>query len=350
MPKTIRISTIVPIATYPFLARVNLLNTLEMAGGDPVDFVFLTSSEIHPRLSEAFESLGKEHAFRVVTAPIRTNLHLDLLDWSFCHADLAEYASLQHADFFWTAPGWLPFMEAAIESNPMCVGFLGLEPSFGGIPFCCHDFMGIYHVREIADADLSFQWGTHGKNFRLSPEVLAAMDQGRYEWLWDNWNNLHPPTRKLHPQHWYDGSQVMTLELWTRFRDRIRLVPKYQAYCHPYEFFRVMDALHRQEEVLYVNSTLEAFRQVFHHYVINSMIQCMFFDRRDVYKVVPIPLLRKLAREFGKESHMQGYASEIYDILLPYKDPDAQTIGESDDLGIRRICFNDAEYPNIKMM
>ena len=147
---------------------------------------------------------------------------------------------------------------------------------------------------------------------------------------------------------WFDGSQIITLEMHVRFPDRITILDPVGYYEHMWSFYRVDEKLQRSGDTLLIHIGQRQLIATLLHFAYNSAIKCMLFPKQETGTVLPWPWALRMCEEY-EQPGTAYQAMEAVRKLSRYADPHRHSIGW-DRCGVNRIRLDDGTVPGVKLM
>lgn len=328
------ISLLLPVGDYSFFVRACIGNIFETCGAEhDLDLVLLLSQSTPDHVYQQIEVEQLTYNFRVLTAPFKTRLHLDLLNWAIHNdTDMQDWFMVQHSDLMWTKNGWLKLVQKAVEthSNDICVSCTSINASAytldNNVTLPQHDYVGIFHRERLVENKFNFMWGSLPK-LKPSPTLLEVLSQNRI--AYKNTGVI------IDQKAWVDGTKLIQLEMCVRFPERQHHIPLMPFFFHPWEVFRVLFCTKIKNDHLVINFGKNARENnhAMHCIADASYVSSMLLDRDEITDPIPWLAFRYLEKSNNKYWDKCKWRFEKFQ---KYANPD-NIIGSDDALGLNYI-------------
>lgn len=339
-----KISLIVPIGgNCAYFVHTNLANVAETCGlsFDEFDFVFMTSDRIEPQLQEAFDLASKQYKFRVLKTPVKSKIHLDLLEWAIPHGDLEDWIFLQHMDTFWK-PGckpWLKITQSMIEnSNPdhIAIGnYDGHKALLDGKEFTqFYDYAAVVNRKKMVEHNLSFMWGNKTQ-LKISDKTRKYIDEARFT------------NKQMEKIHWFDGSVLMGMELAVHYPHLTSKFDYNSEMIHPWSWVRDWLGLKMGASTVTTDKSIKHFTRHLNRYAGISYVSSTCTDL-DIPNQ-PIFPWKLFSRYFPNYTTKKMENNPLIKIMTRYNRP-KRTLG-LEKSNIKEVHFKDFKmYEDFKYM
>jgi len=335
-------SIVIPVGRFSFFVHANTKNIYSHVENKPIDLVFVTSNNVEDHVIKALNDAKKDYPIRVLTAPFNAGPnHLKLLDWAIREPSLNEWMITQHCDVFWSEDKWLSDVEEKMTDEVAAICFPNWQfridnqnmPIIG-------DTFGAYNRKIISDRNWSFEWD-HLQEHSISSNVRKLIENGRLVRL---------SGEKFKKGDFLDGSVIMSLEMIAENPKMIDCIYSH-GLNHLLAFFRIYDSIYwdLDKHELHINLPfMQDFAGCSKHTWIDaitkySFLSSLVFDKDEIKNPLPWSLMEKISLVEQIDLDIYGATKTCEWISDYHKIPKSKTLG-LDDLGIKRIKFNNKEY------
>jgi hypothetical protein len=329
------IPILIPIGNYPFFVDICTKNIIETT--KDVELIFLTTNTVSLELEKVLDKVKGENVKHLrCDRNFEDNkyIHLKLLDWAFYCGALPRIVYIQHADVIWLQKDWHQQISNFCENSDKFAytipykassksDFKHVEYKFSisGKPILrTHDFAAVYDKDMFTKNNLTFLSGFIGQNVNVSNKLEKMISKNQIGWI------KRGIPLKLGDE--VDGSDLIALEIYANFPNKIAEVPSLSKLIHCWDLFAISKDIRRENSVLKIDRTFEKSKRALSSY---SWLSSNLFEVNS--SIFPWKYLKKIFPGCKKSNFC--IALEKY---IKIRDIETCTFG------INKIIFKDLIY------